>query len=171
MIVHSFNESLRLSHKQANAPWWEIAYRQAFPGFAAMTCVRNDGWAQRGGIDRVITLESGKTISVDEKVRDKDYGDVLLEHTSDEGRGGAGWIEKDLACDYIAYAIIPTRTCYLFPFLQLRRAWLDHGKYWRTQFRSIRAQNPTYVTVSTAVPTEILFGALEHAMRVTWATA
>jgi hypothetical protein len=48
--------------------------------------VRSDGWAQRGGIDRVIALACGRVFTVDEKVRTTDWNDILLEQWSDEGR-------------------------------------------------------------------------------------
>lgn len=51
-----------------------------------MVSVRDDGWAQRGGIDRVITLACGRTIKIDEKVRKEDWPDILLERWSDEQR-------------------------------------------------------------------------------------
>jgi hypothetical protein len=175
MTVHSFGKSLRLSHEQADAPWWGEVYRKAIPGFASMTCVRGDGWAQRGGIDRVITLSSGKTVTVDEKVRSKDYPDILLEAWSDVDRQVEGWINKDLACDFIAYAFIPSQTCYLFPFLTLRAAWLKHGEAWWRLFPQKTAHNSgprgSWKTVSLAVPIEILTGAVEDAMRVNWASA
>lgn len=63
MTIHTFAKSLARSHIYADAPWWEETYREFFPGFASMVCVRDDGWAQRGGIDRVITLRSGRTIT------------------------------------------------------------------------------------------------------------
>jgi hypothetical protein len=66
MTIHDFQERLDFSHAYADAPWWRDVYRAAFPGFATWVSVREDGWAQRGGIDRVITLKSGRTITVDE---------------------------------------------------------------------------------------------------------
>jgi hypothetical protein len=35
--------------------------------------------------------------------------DFLLEYWSDYERRSPGWIEKDLACDFIAYAFVPSR--------------------------------------------------------------
>lgn len=173
--VHNFHESLALSHKYADADWWPVIYRKAFPAFSSMTCVRNDGWAQRGGIDRVVQLSSGKTITVDEKVREEDWPDILLERWSDKDRRKPGWIQKDLACDFIAYAFIPSRRCYLFPFLTLRKAWTLEGRRWCEMaeekiggFRIVHAQNTGYVTESIAVPTEIVLSTLRQAMEVSW---
>ena len=167
-VVHDFEESLARSHNHADADWWEKVYRQAFPNFSNMVSVRADGWAQRGGIDRVITLKSGKTVTVDEKVREKDWPDILLERWSDEARKTPGWVQKDLACDFIAYAFAPSKTCYLLPFLQLRKAWLQHGRDWVGRYREVRANNGDYVTVSVPVPTKVLLEAISGAMKVVW---
>lgn len=168
MTVHTFAKSLARSHAYADAPWWEETYRQFFPGFSSMVSVRDDGWAQRGGIDRVIILKSGRTITVDEKVREGVWDDILLERWSDEAKRVPGWVQKDLACDFIAYAFAPEQTCYLLPFLPLRRAWLQHGRSWARRHQTIRANNGSYVTASVAVPIAELFCALNAAMATTW---
>lgn len=176
-VVHSFHESLKKSHSYENAPWWEAVYRKAFPGLQVCTSVRQDGWAQRGGIDRILVLRSGKTITVDEKIREKDWPDILLERYSDKARKTPGWMHKELACDYIAYAFVPSETCYLLPFLTLRKAWIENGRDWIRKaeqradgFALIEATNNGYVTQSVAVPIKTLFNALENAMAVSWRT-
>lgn len=166
--LHSFTESLQKSHEQADAPWWLEVYREAFPSLMSSVCVRDDGWAQRGGIDRVLTLKCGRTVTVDEKVRYTDYPDILLEVWSDEARKVRGWVAKDLACDFIAYAFVPSQTCYLIPFLNLRAAWRKNRLAWMKAHRHVRAQNAGYVTLSVAVPIDELMTALSDAMRVSW---
>ena len=167
-IVHDFAASLSLSHQQAGAPMWERVYREAFPDMVAMASIRNDGWAQRGGIDRVITLSSGRSILVDEKVRSRVYTDILLEYWSDVGRRRRGWVAQDLACDFIAYAFIPSKECYLLPFQTLRRAWRSQHRLWVDSFEKVRAQNRGYVTVSVKVPIPVLLLALKDAMCIRW---
>lgn len=157
-----------MSRDAADAPFWLDVYRQAFPGLQAAVNVRDDGWAQRGGIDRVLTLKSGKTLNVDEKVRAKDYPDILLERWSDRDRRKPGWMQKDLACDFIAYAFVPSRRCYLLPFQTLRSAWLKNGREWIEKYQHVPAQNRTYVTESIAVPIDVLMAALQDAMVVSW---
>lgn len=173
--MHSFKESLAMSRAQADEPWWESVYRAAFPNFAGMIYVNDDGWAQRGGIDRVVTLTSGKAVTVDEKSRRKDYPDILWEYWSDKGRKIKGWCAKDLACDFIAYAFVPSKTCYLLPALQMRAAWLRHrlkwhalGKQEENGFRIVRAENDGYVTESVAVPIRESLDAIRDAMVIAW---
>ena len=86
MTIHTFQDSLAKSHEQESAPWWREIYEAAFPNFASMVSVRQDGWAQRGGIDRVVTLKSGRVVTIDEKVRSESYADILLERWSDNDR-------------------------------------------------------------------------------------
>jgi hypothetical protein len=169
--VHDFHESLERSQGRADAPWWLEVYSRAFPDLQSAVNVRDDGWAQRGGIDRVLTLASGKTLTVDEKVREKDWPDICLEYWSDYDRKTPGWVEKDLACDFIAYAFVPSQTCHLIPFQTLRRAWRANRKKWVAQYGPpIEAHNKGYVTISVAVPKTVLFASLTDAMTVSWAS-
>jgi hypothetical protein len=167
-MPHDFHQSLRESHAYADAAWWGDVYRQAFQNVESMVSVRDDGWAQRGGIDRIVTLACGRTIEIDEKVRKEDWPDILLERWSDEARKVPGWIQKPLRCEFIAYAMIPSRLCYLLPTLQLQAAWRIHGRRWVQEYKPIRAQNRGYITLSVAVPPDVLFGAMQTAMCFTW---
>jgi hypothetical protein len=178
MTVHDFTRSLALSASYADAPWWGEVYRQFFPGLQAMVNVRDDGPQQRAGIDRVLTLSTGRVVRVDEKVRAEDWPDFCLEVWSDIEHTRPGWIAKDRECDFIAYAFVPSRRCYLLPFLTLRTAWHRHGAEWRDRaklkapgYRVIRADNGRYTTVSIGVPIEDLLAALTGAQIATWQIA
>lgn len=141
-------------------------YRRAFPKLASAVPVRQDGWAQRGGIDRILTLECGRTYTVDEKVRTEDWPDILLERWSDEARHIPGWVQKPLACDFIAYAFAPSGVCYLLPVVPLQRAWRQHGKEWIKEYGTRRAQNVGYVSVNVPVPKDVLMRAIVEAMVI-----
>lgn len=169
--THDFVTDLAWSKSQSDQPWWEAVYRQAFANFATMTYVNGDGWAQRGGIDRVITLTSGKTLYVDEKVRRKHYDDIFLEYWSDHEGRRPGWVEKDLACDYIAYAFAETQTCYLLPFLQLRRAWRLNRNEWFELYGNRPVPNNGYTTIGIPVPVAEVLGAITDALIVHWSKA
>lgn len=164
--VHSFAESLALSESFSDAPWWQALYLRAFPTMISAVSVRQDGWAQRGGIDRVITLASGRVYTVDEKVRTNDWPDILLERWSDKERGKPGWIQKPLACDFIAYAFAPSRRCYLLPVVPLQRAWRLNGRYWIDRYGERLAMNPGYRSSNVPVPIGTLMGAIAAAMML-----
>ncbi|NIJ32799.1 hypothetical protein [Sphingomonas oligoaromativorans] len=155
-----------MSERYAESDWWLAAYRRAFPSLRSAVPVRGDGWAQRAGVDRVITLASGRVYTVDEKIRSEDWGDILLEQWSDEARHIPGWVQKPLACDFIAYAYAPSGTCYLMPVAALQRAWRQHGRQWIREYGQRRAQNPGYVSVCVPVPRAVLMWAIADAMMI-----
>jgi hypothetical protein len=176
MTVHDFRHSLALAEKHTDSPWWMETYRAAFPTLQAAVSVREDGWAQRGGVDRVLTLSCGRVVTVDEKVRDKDYGDILLEFWSNKERRVKGWVAKPLACDFIAYAVVPTATCYFLPTLPLQAAWESNKVLWfyktkepKSGFRLVDAKNTNYTTQSLAVPIDELLNAIRDSLVVRWA--
>lgn len=166
--VHDFQECLARSHAHSDAPWWEQVYREAFPEFGHATDVRQNGWAQSGGIDRIVTLKTGRVIKIDEKVRDRVWYDILLEVWSDEARRKPGWVQKPLDCEFIAYAFDPNQTCYLMPTLTLQRAWRLHGDAWTDRYGVRRALNKGWVTASVPVPIRVLMPILGDAMKITW---
>jgi hypothetical protein len=104
--------------------------------------------------------------TVDEKVRTADWADILLEQWSDERRRSPGWVQKPLACDFIAYAFAPSRRCYLLPVAPLQRAWRQNGREWIGSYGHRRALNPGYVTAGVPVPIEALLPAISQAMLI-----
>lgn len=164
--VHQFEQCLELSQSFSEAPWWLDMYRQAFPTLQSAVSVRNDGWAQRAGIDRVLTLACGRTVTVDEKIRMNEWPDILLEQWSDEARRSPGWVQKPLGCDLIAYAFAPSGRCYLLPVLLLQRAWRLNGRGWIGLYGQRRARNVGYVSTSVPVPIASLMQAMIEAMLV-----
>lgn len=175
-MLHEFSASLSASERKEDREFWLGVYRSAFHDFAHMQTMPRNGWAQRAGIDRVINLKSGKVLLVDEKVRSNDYCDVALEYWSVWKNGNGhelGWVEKDLACDYIAYAFAPTRRCILLPFQELRRAWIRYGEKWkeagrhkRDGFSLVDASNLGYVSKSVCVPEGVLCTAIRDALLI-----
>jgi hypothetical protein len=155
-----------MSERHADADWWIDTYRRAFPRLQTAVSIREDGWAQRGGVDRIITLACGRTYTVDEKVRAEDWDDILLEQWSDEERRSPGWVQKPLACDFIAYAYAPSRVCFLLPVAPLQRAWRQRGRQWIGLYGQRRAQNEGYTSVGVPVPRNALMQAIAEAMIV-----
>lgn len=112
----------------------------------------------------MITLASGRVFTIDEKVRTNDWPDILLERWSDEERGNPGWIQKPLACDFIAYAFAPSRRCYLLPVVPLQRAWRLNGRLWIDRYGERFAMNPGYRSSNVPVPIKTLMSAIAAAM-------
>jgi hypothetical protein len=171
MTVHDFATDLEWSQSQHAAEWWEATYRTAWPDLATMATVDEDGWGQRAGIDRVVTLRSGRTIMIDEKVSRKLYSRFFLEVWSDKARKAPGWITKPVLAEYIAYAFAPSEICYLLPVLTLQRAWRQHADEWTKQYGTCEVQNARWVTVGVNVPIDVVLDGCRDALIVTAPTA
>ena len=167
-VRHDFHDSLKFSHEAEELPMWEEVYKAAFPRMVAMISYRSDGHHQREGIDRGVYLDNAKEVLIDEKVRRKDYGDVLLEYISNDRTRSPGWVAKRLRADYIAYAILPTRLCLMLPVLQLQLAWDRCGESWLSSFGTRKAANNGYQTLNCPVPVKTLFSEIGAGLRVNW---
>lgn len=175
--VHDFNEQLAYSEQISCEPFWNAVYRKAFPNMVNHMLCSGDTQGQRMGVDRIVYLGNNLTLAIDEKKRKKDYGDMLLEYVSVDKTGAPGWAAKDLAIDYLAYAVMPSKQCHLFPFQLLRRVWNAYGDEWiavatenerklkecregklsgykSNGYRLVVTPNKDYNTLSVAVPME-----------------
>jgi len=143
-IVHDFRERLEHSQSLSDEPRWLAFYKRLWPEAIYVIRIDADCKQQRWGIDREILLPSGRRITVDEKKRDRDYGDILLEEwsigqyqipndkTSYLG-DKPGWaVDPTKQCDFVAYAIMPSNKCYLLPFELLRQAMMANMARWKT---------------------------------------
>lgn len=161
-MIHDFHKQLDFSLLASHEPFWNAVYAKAFPTMVDLKTV-DDMAKQRIGIDRVIYLKNGKEILIDEKKRTEVWQDILLEYISVDTTGAPGWIEKDLAIDYIAYAFMPIQTVYLYPWDFLKRAWNHYKEEWLPKYQHVPAYNNGYVTYSLAVPIKVLQNAVTSA--------
>lgn len=161
--VHDFQERLQFSNDHKNESFWQAIYKKAFPDmvFAELATEKSQG--QYLGIDRVVHLNTGKTLYIDEKLRDRDYPDIFLEYISNDQTGTPGWMEKDLLIDYIAYAFLPSQRCYLFNWPMLRRAWLQFKDEWLEAYGKKPGRNKYYTTWGIPVPITILLREVKNA--------
>jgi len=174
VTVHRFDDSLAWGEQAAHEPFWDAIFRKAFPDFVSMASNSSHNSAQYRGIDRWVHLSSGQTLTIDIKARGKERPDILLEVISNDRTNTPGWIEKDLAIDFLAYGFVESRVAYLFPWQSLRRAWRTNREAWtanahagRDGFFYAKAPNPGYHTHSVCVPTRALRGAVATALMVT----
>lgn len=172
-IYHDFQERLEYSASLSDEAGWVEFYRRLWPDMLACIRIDKDSQFQRWGIDREILLPNGKRFSVDEKKREKDYGDILLEEfsvceydpiTQRVVRGiKAGWsIDASKRCDFIAYSIPAAGKCWLLPFEILRQACLHNFPVWKMKpgWYPKAAKNNGYYTMNVAVP----WGELKRAL-------
>jgi hypothetical protein len=167
-----FVDDLAYSLEARDELFWEVAYAKAFPTMRALELV-DDLEEQRRGIDRRVLLENDTTLLIDEKKRRGTWQDILLEYVSVDKPYKPGWIEKDNAIDFIAYAFMDTRKVYFFSWQFLRRAWSQHKDKWiswgedrRNGFNIVASKNKGYTTISLAIPIKSLYAAITNAMEV-----
>lgn len=179
MTMHRFHDELNWSNDQSDEPIWAEFYNRIWPG-ELLLCTRIDGasrW-QQWGIDREIKLTNGKQYTVDEKKRRKDYGDIALEiwsqwYDNKSARNVIGWTgDAEKRCDFIAYAVVPARRCYLLPTELLRLAFRANLRDWirSPRCRMVDSQNNGYLTRNIGVPWDVLSAAMTREMTRGWTT-
>ena len=135
-------------------------YYKAFPNIKEIEFCE-DMERQRKGFDKIIHFNNGNWFAIDEKKRRVDYGDILLEIWSVDNRK-RGWLYT-CQCDYIVYAIMPTKKIYLLPTLLLKKAWITNRDKW-IKYKPIIAPNNGYVTESRAIEIKELLSAISYEM-------
>lgn len=163
IVTHDFKEQLAYSEQASGEAFWDAVYRKAFPNMVNHMLASGDHDSQRRGIDRVVMLSNSKTLYIDEKKRKKDYPDILLEYVSCDTTNAPGWMEKDLAIDYLAYAFMPSQRVYLLDWLMLRRAWARYSEEWKETYGYVPAKNVSYTTFSVPVPINVVLSATKNA--------
>jgi len=162
--INDFHRDLEWSLNASDCELLDEFYHRAFPHLERIEVVE-DLSLQRQGIDKRLVLDNGKAVLVDEKLRRKDYGDILLEEYSVWEQKKVGWLGRHKATDYIVYAIMPSGKVYLLPFLLLQKAWLKHYSVWLERYGRKRAVNDGYVTTNIPVPTAEVLGAIRAEME------
>ncbi len=165
MKYRDFSVDLAYSLEERDNEMFDGLYSRIFPGLAHVELV-TDISKQRLGIDKILHFSSGFQITIDEKKRRTDYGDIALElrHEYDSGLSGRGWLLK-CQCDYIVYAIIPIKRAYFLPALLLKKAWWTNKQEWTQKYKKISSPNNGYKTISLPVPTSILLEAISKEME------
>ena len=81
-VIHDFRERLDWSNELSDEAAWVSFYRGLWPGMVSAVRVDANCPAQRSGVDRLLYLPDNRTVRIDEKKREKDYGDFLAEVVS-----------------------------------------------------------------------------------------
>jgi len=164
MAMNDFNECLVLSENKEVEDLFIKAYHKAFYNITNIMYGRKDYCrTQKSGIDRIIYLENFKVITIDEKVRKKNYDDFALEFISNDKKNTPGWIEKDLSIDYIAYGFLESKTVYLLEWQLLKRSWNNFKDIWKEKYFIAKAENKGYTTYSVCVPIKEVLNIVKNA--------
>lgn len=144
-MVNDFNEDLAYSFSGDINNF----YRRIFPVKKIEEVT--DRQVQYRGIDKILYLEGGKELKIEEKRRRTDYGDILLEVYSNRETKRLGWLYTSQS-DYISYRVegAPDKV-FLLP-MALLQAWVKKNSVYFSNCRLILAKNKGYTTESRAVP-------------------
>lgn len=191
-MTHDFRTELDYGEHERLRPFWERVFRARFPDFERMDPVISLS-EQRRGHDWHVTF-GAKPHQVVRRIQTKSrrgepWPDIALEyrHTWDDGRPRKdGWIElADQDYEYFAYGFPEAGDAHVFPWPELRRAWLNNRERWRALgskswalrgstnqgppcdgVSSIRARNSGYWSWSLCVHVDALKEAIVGAMSV-----
>ena len=155
--VFNFQKSLRASQTNEAMPYWKDIYKKIWPDFGCAVDILINGWAQRAGYDTIITLHSGTVIKIEKKIDHTPHENFFLEYLVD---GKPGWIEKDLDCDFIAYAFQSRGECYMLPYQLLRLAWRMNREVWKEEHTMRPVNNGTFKAIGAAVPVDRVLKAM-----------
>jgi hypothetical protein len=174
MKTHTFSDNLAQSNKDDQAPWWADIYDTYFMDYAGHKFHPEDSPNQRVGKEAEV-WSGDETIWVEQKVRKKDYPDILLEIYLDFENRTTGWARKRLQCDYIAYAVEPAGRCHMLPYLEFRLALEGNLEAWANTYNKYPKGPPEYrglfpaknqglygpfTTLNLPVPTQVLYDAM-----------
>lgn len=121
--------------------WWPAAHRQPVQNLSA----------QRAGIDAILIAGEAR-VPVEEKVRERDYGDVLIELVSNDKRSTPGWAIKRCRSRLLLYAFADTRRAWVFPMPAVQAATRKNQGEWLTRYGKKVAKNRGYDSINVAVP-------------------
>ncbi len=161
-MINDFHGQLERSESIEASELFIPAYHEYFKDIAGIyQNTAGKSMSQELGMDTIILLKSGKILIIDEKLREADYNDILIEFKSNSNSNtDNGWINKNLHIDYIAYGVIPTRKVFMLEWQALRRVWWTHGEEWKLKYKVKSAKNMGYNTLSVCVPYKILLLAM-----------
>lgn len=156
-VMNIFSECLEISQNGRAESFWIEVYKKTFPNMTnCMQGKKEYSKSQEYGVDRIIYLENGKCLTIDEKCRTKNYPDIALEYISNDKKNTPGWMEKDLSIDYLAYAFLPIKRAYIFDWRMLKRVWNKFKIEWLNKYFIAKAENEYYYTLSVCVPIDEL---------------
>jgi hypothetical protein len=164
-VIHNFTEQLDFAQsKEGNL---DSIYRRYFKNVIKIETIDNKS-RQNSGIDRQVTLQSGETITTQEKWRKREFtNDLLIEYCSvyrnDECKK-SGWIYH-IDADYIFTVYAPSQKVLIYPVVQLKLAWDEYEKYWLKTYPKKVAHNNDYDSLNVPIPCNVLEKAIQEKMQ------
>lgn len=151
-----------LDYSYIDDKYLDSFYKSLFPHLTKIEFV-TDLETQKKGIDKILHFENGGTVTIDEKKRRSEYNDILLEVWSVYEQKKLGWLYTS-RCDYMVYIFMNSCRLYLLPMPLVKVVWNSNEKEWMSKYRKIKANNEGYVTISYAIPIDILLNSISNTM-------
>lgn len=144
------------------------AIREYFFGLDIKIEFVEDVSEQKKGIDKLVYLSNGRVVKLEEKLRDSNYEDVLIEAWStffdwNDKRNRDGWIRKTNQEAELLLYVFPNGDWLIVPFALLQTTWKRHSAAWHSDERIGKkvARDGTKKSMNAAIPFDILIGALK----------
>jgi hypothetical protein len=129
---------------------------------------------ERNGVDVEIVYPNQEKITIQEKIRRKNYSDILIEYCSqyDQTRQECikpGWIYS-LFATYLVY-VLGMNNIKVYPVHELRKVWELNQSRWKDKYESLYAKtvdkqgNIKYLTLNCPVPIETLEREIEKLIK------
>lgn len=166
--IHGLSAEMNRSMRPELLAWWDAIYHKTFANIVRIERMPTGTAIQKSGIDVILHRENGTQIAIDEKTRDKDYGDLLLEFESTAEL--PGWIEKDAPIDWLFYGVYPQGEYWALPWPILKSVWLEQGEAWLKRYHIKQAHNKSpqsgmqWVSRSVAVPWNVILSEVGRKM-------
>jgi hypothetical protein len=140
-----------------------------------------DKQLQFSGVDKIVVTQSGKVLRLEEKVRRKDWGDLLVEVIADnrfakydpvnnsfeyEKKRGVGWGMKEYSTDLLLYYFEESDTGYILSWKKFKAmfdamlpTWYIYAQQKQFGFDLKVAKNKGYQSINIAIPKDIFIEA------------
>ena len=162
--MNYFSKDFAWSNSEAVRLFWQGIYKAAFGALDTIELVV-DKQEQKKGVDVIVYLPDGQAIKVEEKIRRKNWDDIVLEVWSDKKRKIPGWAVKEQEANILAYGFFQGKYAHLFERQKLRTVFIENGRTWAKEFGTITAHNQGYDTVSIPVPIRVLQETMGKSMK------
>jgi hypothetical protein len=157
IIQEPFEAALSKSIADSKLDFWDKLYSKLFPAFIQRDRVTNYD-LQQEGVDSIIWLKSHNyntiyNVAIEEKLRETNYSDLLLEYVSNTSISKPGWIEKSQSSKYLMYVNQDSKYYYsfLFNMKNLQKAWITNKNSWLQKYGVRESVNKTYNSLNCPV--------------------
>lgn len=149
--MKTYNESVKIEKDFWFQNRLHNLYRFIWDGDIEIEIVQ-DKERQIRGIDKIIHFVTGQVLHIDEKIRSKEYPDILLERWSNQEKRIPGWLFREESdTDYYVYCFKSVGICFLIPAHEVK-VWANANEEVLKTFQVVQAPNHDYTTISYAIP-------------------